>query len=157
MARRRRKDEEWDGVERRRPPTVVVVNDDQDACELLVRFLGHAGFLTVGAHSTDDATAAVHEHLPRAVVLDMTSGGIGASLRILDLIRSHDDHRVSTTRAILCGSSRRNRAFSFQSGADGFVVRPFHLQDLVDELNGALTRPYEALARHRRDELARSG
>lgn len=156
MARRRRKDDEWDGTERRRPAAVVVVNDDEDACELLVRFLGHAGFLTVGAHSTDEATAAIHEHLPRAVVLDMTSGGIGASLRILDLIRSHDDRRVSTTRVVLCGSSRRNRAFSFQSGADGFVVRPFHLRELVAELEGALARPYEALARHRRDELART-
>src|SRR5690606_31184266 len=109
---------------------ILVVNDDEDACELLVRFLGHAGFLTIAAHSTDEATTAVHEHLPRAVVLDMTRGGVGASLRILDLIRSHDDRRVSATRAVLCGSSRRNRAFSFQSGADAFVVRPFHLQDL---------------------------
>jgi DNA-binding response OmpR family regulator len=156
VALRRRKDDEWDGVERRRPPTVVVVNDDEDACELLVRFLGHTGFLAIGAHSTDEATAAIHQHLPRAVVLDMTRGGVGASLRVLDIIRSHDDRRISTTRAILCGSSRRNRAFSFQSGADGFVVHPFHLQDLVDELDGALARPHEALARHRRDELARS-
>jgi DNA-binding response OmpR family regulator len=155
VALRRHKDE-WDGTERRRPATVVVVNDDVDACELLVRFLGHAGFLTVGAHSTDAATATIHERLPRAVVLDMTSGGIGASLRVLDLIRSHEDRRISTARVVLCGSSRRNRAFSFQSGADGFVVRPFHLQDLVDELNRALARPQEALARHRRDELARS-
>ncbi len=156
MALRRRKDEDWDGTERRRPPTVVVVNDDEDACELLVRFLGHAGYLAIAAHGVDEATSAVHEHLPRAVVLDMTRGGVGASLRILDLIRSDDDRRVSTARVILCGSSRRNRAFSFQSGADGFVVRPFHLQALVDQLDDALARPHEALARHRRDELART-
>jgi DNA-binding response OmpR family regulator len=154
VALRRRKDDEWDGVERRRPPAVVVVNDDEDACELLVRFLGHAGFLTVGAHSLEEATVAVHDHLPRAVVLDMTRGGIGSSLRILDVLRSHDDHRISTTRVVLCGSSRRNRAFSFQSGADGFVVRPFHLQDLIDEVNEAVARPHEARARHRRDEIA---
>jgi len=155
VALRRRKDDEWDGVERRRPPVIVVVNDDEDACELLVRFLGHAGFLAVGAHSLEETTVAVHDHLPRAVVLDMTRGGIGSSLRILDVLRGHADRRVSSTRVVLCGSSRRNRAFSFQSGADGFVVRPFHIRDLIDEVHRALDRPHEARARHRRDELAR--
>lgn len=154
MALRRRKDDEWDGVERRRPPAVLVVNDDEDACELLVRLLDHAGYLTAGAHSLEEATMAVHDHLPRAVVLDMTRGGIGSSLRILDVLRSHHDHRVSSTRVVLCGSSRRNRAFSFQSGADGFVVRPFHIQDLIEEVHQALARPHEARARHRRDEIA---
>lgn len=155
MARRRKTEEEWDGTERRATPLVLVVNDDEDACELLVRFLRHARFRTVGAHSVQEATAAAHEHLPRAVVVDMTRGGMGASLRVLDALRGDEDRRVSTTRAILCGTSRRNREFSFQSGADGFLVRPFHLQELVDEVAAALARPLDALPRHRRDQLAR--
>lgn len=151
---RRRKNEEWDGTERRTTPLVLVVNDDLDACELLVRFLRHAGFRTAGAHSAEEASAAAREHLPRAVVIDMTRGGMGSTLRVLDVLRSDEDRRVSTTRAILCGTSRRNREFSFQSGADGFLVRPFHLQELVDELHAAIARPLDALPRHRRDQLA---
>lgn len=152
---RRHKQEEWDGRERRRASTVLVVNDDRDACELVVRFLGHAGFDTIGAHSDLEAMTAIYSRLPRCVVLDMTTGGVGSSLKLLDQIRSADDRRVSTSRVVLCASSPKNRSFSFQSGADSFVVRPFHIEDLVLQVSDVIERPQEERARHRRDELAR--
>jgi DNA-binding response OmpR family regulator len=154
---RRHKGDVWDGVDRRRPASVLIVNDEQDACELLVRLVGHAGFSTFGAHSDLEATTIVHEQLPRCVVLDMTTGGVGSSLKILDELRSSEDRRISTTRVVLCASSPKNRSFSFQSGADAFVVRPFHLQDLVDHINDVLDRPQDERARHRREELVRHG
>lgn len=157
MAFRRNKDGEWDGTERRRPASVLIVNDDHDACELLVRFLGQAGFRTAGAHSDMEAMSAIHRELPRCVVLDMTTGGVGSSLKILDQIRTHDDRRISTARVVLCASSPKNRSFSFQSGADSFVVRPFHLADLVDQVATVIDRPQDERARHRRDELVRLG
>jgi DNA-binding response OmpR family regulator len=132
---------------------VLIVNDERDACEMLVRFLGHAGFSTVGAHSDLEAMSMIHDRLPRVVVLDMTGGGVGSSLKILDQVRSSEDHRVQTARVVLCASSPKNRSFSFQSGADGFLVRPFHLRELVAQVHEALDRPHEDRARHRRDEL----
>lgn len=155
MVLRRNRPDVWDGRERRRPATVLVVNDDRDACEMVVRFLGHAGFRATGAHSDLEAMAAIYGKLPRAIVLDMTAGGVGSSLKILDQVRSADDRRVSTARVVLCASSPKNRSFSFQSGADAFLVRPFHLQDLIDHIGDVLRRPQEERARHRRDELAR--
>jgi CheY-like chemotaxis protein len=118
---RRQRDDVWDGSERRSPASVLIVNDERDACELLVRFLGHAGFRTVGAHSDVEAISIVHDQLPRCVVLDMTTGGVGSSLKILDQIRTSEDRRISTARVVLCASSPKNRSFSFQSGADAFV------------------------------------
>jgi DNA-binding response OmpR family regulator len=157
MGLRRHKDDEWDGTERRRPAAVLVVNDEADACELLVRLLGHAGFRTLGAHSDVEAMSVIFDEVPRCVVLDMTTGGVGSSLKILDQIRSHPDRRINTARVVLCASSPKNRSFSFQSGADAFVVRPFHLADLVDHVSDVLDRPHDERARHRRDELVRLG
>jgi DNA-binding response OmpR family regulator len=154
---RRHKGYEWDGEDRRRPASVLIVNDERDACELLVRLVGHAGFRTFGAHSDLEAATIVHEELPRCVVLDMTTGGVGSSLKILDELRSSEDRRISSTRVVLCASSPKNRSFSFQSGADAFVVRPFHLQDLIDHVNDVLDRPNDERARHRREELVRHG
>lgn len=157
MGLRRSRDDRWDGAERRATPTVLVVNDEPDACELLVRLLRPSGFRAVGADSGDHALAAISEQLPRCVVLDMTGGGIGSSLRILDQIRSHEDRRISTARVVLCASSPRNRTFSFQSGADAFVVRPFHLDEVTASIRDVLDRAQEDRARHRRDQLARPG
>jgi two-component system, OmpR family, response regulator len=152
---RRKRDDGWDGKERRRPPSVLIVNDEPDACELLVRFLGQAGFSTDGAGSDIAAMSRMVRHLPRCVVLDMQAGGVGSSLKILDQIRSHEDRRVNTARVVLCAPSPKNRSFSFQSGADAFLVRPFHIADLITQVSDVLARPQEERARHRRDELAR--
>lgn len=154
---RRGRDDTWDGTERRSPASVLIVNDEHDACELLVRFLGHAGFRTRGAHSDVEAMSTIHSQLPRCVVLDMTTGGVGSSLKILDQIRTSDDRRISSARVVLCASSPKNRSFSFQSGADAFVVRPFHLDDLIAHVADVINRPHEERARHRRDELVRHG
>jgi two-component system, OmpR family, response regulator len=153
---RKSRDEQWDGTDRRAAPTVLVVNDEPDACEMLVRLLRPQGFRTDGAHSPDEAMSVVADQLPRCVVLDMASGGIGSGLRTLDQIRTHDDRRISTARVVLTAASPRNRLFSFQSGADAFLVRPFHLDELVAHIRDVLERPNDERARHRRDQLARS-
>ena len=56
---------------------------------------------------------------------------MGTSLKVLDTIRSHHDVRVNTARVVLCAQTPRNRSFSFQSGADAFLVRPFHIDELA--------------------------
>jgi DNA-binding response OmpR family regulator len=153
----RKRDPEWDGSERRAPSLVLIVNDDPAACEMLERMVTAKGFRAIGATSVDEATGRVATELPRCVILDLDAGGVGTSLQVLDTIRSHDDTRVSTARVILCAASPKNRTFSFQSGADAFLVRPFHLDELVHHIDDVLGRAHEDRARHRRDELARHG
>ena len=153
----RRRDEHWNGVDRRSAATVLIVNDDPAACEMLVRMVGTKGYRAIGATSPDEATGRIVDELPRCIVLDLDAGGIGTSLKVLDTIRSHDDLRVSTARVVLCAASPKNRTFSFQSGADAFLVRPFHLDELTDQIADVLARAQDERARHRRDELARHG
>lgn len=153
----RRKDETWNGSERRSAAVVLVVNDDPDACEMLVRMIGTFGYRAIGATSSEQASGHFAADLPRCIVLDIEAGGIGTSLKVLDMIRHHDDPRVSAARVVLCAASPKNRSFSFQSGADSFVVRPFHVAELVEQITDVLGRAQEDRARHRRDELARHG
>ncbi len=153
----RRKDERWDGTERRAAPTVLVVNDDPAACEMLERMIDVRGYRAVGATSPDEAASRIADELPRCIVLDLDAGGIGTSLKLLDVIRSHPDLKVSTARVVLCAANPKNRSFSFQSGADAFLVRPFHLDELTEQIADVLARAHDERARHRRDELARHG
>jgi DNA-binding response OmpR family regulator len=151
----RRRNEVWDGTERRSAAVVMIVNDDDDACEMLVRMVGARGFRTVGATSPETASGQLLTELPRCIVLDLEEGGIGTSLKVLDLVRSHSDKRVSSTRVVLCASNPKNRSFSYQSGTDSFLLRPFHIDDLVGQIEDVLGRAEQDRARHRRDELAR--
>ena len=153
----RRKNEQWDGTERRASATVLIVNDDPTACEMLERMIASKGYNAIGATGPDEALWRAVDERPRCIVLDVETGGIGTSLKLLDAIRSHEDLRVSAARVVLCAANPKNRTFSFQSGADSFLVRPFHLDELTDQIADVLARAQDQRARHRRDELARHG
>jgi DNA-binding response OmpR family regulator len=153
----RKRNDSWNGQERRAPAMVLIVNSDPDACEMLVRMVGSKGHRAIGATTGDEATRRIVSELPRCVVLDLDATGMGTSLKVLDAIRNHQDLRVSTARVVLCAPSAKSRSFSFQSGADGFVVRPFHIDELVQQISDVLVRANEDRPRYRRDELARLG
>ncbi len=90
------------------------------------------------------------DHLPRAAILDLSAKGVGASMQVLDALRQHDDARVRACRVIVVAQTAANRTFSFQSGADGFILRPYHVKDLVRVLVDVLAVPPDARAKHRR-------
>lgn len=153
----RRKKDKWDGTERRAPAMVLIAGDDAGANELLSRVLGAHGFRTVVASSVETATARATEQLPRAAVIDLSGGGIGASLQLLDWFRNHDDPKIHRTRVIVVARSSSNRTFSFQSGADDFLQRPFHAHDLVAAIEGALAVAHDDMPMRRRRLLNQNG
>ena len=149
MAKRDRKSR-WSGEERREGTTVLVAGDLAEANELLARLLGSHGYRTVTAGSVDGGVARAVEELPRVAVIDLSARGIGSSLQLLDAIRSNDDERVRRIRTIIVARSRSNRIFSFQSGADGFLLRPFHANDLLAMIEQVTAVPEDELPVHRR-------
>ncbi len=145
-----KKHKRWDGNERRQPAMILVAGDQADSNELLTRILGAAGYRTTVAETVDHALTRCAEHLPRAVVIDLSQRGIGSSLQLLDGIRSNDDPRVSNTRVVVVARSTANRNFTFQSGGDGYLLRPFHANDLTAMVAEVLALEPEMRAEHRR-------
>ena len=150
---KRRTNKPYDGPDRRDDPQVLVVNDDGDAAELIRRLLVKDGYRVDVSGSTEDTIAKMIEYLPRAVLLDLTTGGIGTNLKLLEGIRNHSDRRISTARVILVARQAANRVFSFQSGADGFLVRPFHVSQLLETVEKVISMPFDDLPQHRRAEV----
>ncbi len=148
-----RKEKPYTGDDRRDASRVVVVNDDEDAGKLLRNVLEQKGFPVASADNHEQALLAATRDSPRAMVLDLTHGGIGSNLKLLESIRHHDDEKVATTRILLIARQASNRVFSFQSGADAFLVRPFHANELVEQLGKILSIPFRDLPQHRRQQL----
>lgn len=122
-------------------PRLLVVNDDEAGCELVARIFESRGFLVTRVHSHNDAVQALNKASEpvRGVVVDFTSGGASSSLKLLDSIR-HGGEAKRDIPVIILAASANNRLFAFQSGADAFVVRPVHADDLVGEVREVLTR-----------------
>jgi len=132
---------------------VLVVNDDEDACELLVRVLTRAGHEVERAHNHDQAMGQLAVGRFDCVVLDLASGGIGQNLKLLDLIRSSVTKSVAGVRVVLVAQQSSNRMFSWQAGIDAFIARPFHADELLAQVSEVLSRPEAERERHRRREL----
>jgi DNA-binding response OmpR family regulator len=133
---------------------VLVVDDNADACELIARIVESAGWTATRSYSQDDALAKLDTGDPpfKAVVADFQSGGTGASLELLDAIRRNRD--IAEIPVLLLTQSDTNRMYAWESGADAFLVRPFHSDDLINEIYAVLTRSTDERDAWREEQLA---
>jgi DNA-binding response OmpR family regulator len=133
---------------------VLVVNDDEGSCELVCRLLTRAGHAVERAANPDQALSILEVLRPACVVLDLSAGGIGRNLQLLDAIRSQLDSTLASTRVVLIAHQTSNRMFSWQAGTDAFLVRPFHADELNRAVAEVIARPDNERARFRRREVA---
>jgi DNA-binding response OmpR family regulator len=126
---------------------VLLVCDDLDAGELLSRLLTQAGH---DIHRVETAEGAVRHLLatPRhAAVLSLS--GPTANGQLLEKIRDHPNRPVSEVAVVLLADDVSAGPDAYDKGADGFLARPFHADQLLEELQGALDRPLADRPAHR--------
>lgn len=130
----------------------LVVNDDPDAGELIARLCSTLGLETDRSTVPDEALDALRAGEHDVVVLDLLLAGVTTSLRLLDDIRDLPG-AAGGVGVVIIAPTDTNRLFAFQSGADGFVVRPFHAEELLDTVTEVLARSPEERVEHRREQL----
>ena len=97
--------------------------------------------------------AAVLDEGPHAaVVVDSLGAGIAAAFKVLDDVRNASA-AVRNTPVIILAATDTNRLFAFQSGVDGYVVRPVHAEEFLDTLRLVLARSLEERIEYRRAQL----
>jgi DNA-binding response OmpR family regulator len=137
------------------------VNDDPNALELLVRVLRSApqGWSVEQARDQLALMDRLVDSRIDVVVIDITAGGIGGGLKLLDGVRNSNDPELAATPVVLVSASASSAMFSWQAGVDELLVRPFHARDLVAAVAAAMERPAEERPRYRRQQLnlVRSG
>jgi DNA-binding response OmpR family regulator len=126
---------------------VLLVCDDPDAGELLSRLMAQDGH---DVHRVETAEGAVRHLLatPRqAAVLSLS--GPTANRELLVKVRDHPNAPVNEVAVVVLADDVGTQADTFDKGADGFLARPFHAEQLAAELQGALERPLAARPAHR--------
>lgn len=148
MLRRSKVDDDENG------PRILVANDDEAGCELVARILEANGFSAVRSHAHNDALLALNKASQpvRGVIIDFTSGATSSNLKLLDSIR-HGDEANRECGVLVLAASSTNRLFAFQSGADAFMVRPFHANEMVAQLRDLLARSEDERISYRNTQL----
>lgn len=120
--------------------TVVVVEDGADVRRLVVSLLEADGFRAVEATDGEEALAAVAEHSPDLVILDLGLPRVGG-IEVLARLRQHSSVAVIVLSA---RSEEADRVLALELGADDYVSKPFSPRELLARVHAVLRRQPES-------------
>jgi DNA-binding response OmpR family regulator len=119
------------------PPTILMVEDDLEQAQILRQALSHAGFSPYHAASLDQARKALTTIAPDLVLLDLTLGD-GSGRRLLEELRLSNNLIPVIMLSAVSDAAAHARAL--EEGADDFIVKPFHPQELFARISAVLRR-----------------
>ena len=116
---------------------VLIVEDDPELANGLVRSLEHAGFAVDTRSEPIDADHEVREGTFDAVVLDLGLPGADG----LDLLRAWRADGLSLPVLVLTARDAwHERVDGLRAGADDYLGKPFHIEELVARLRAIVHR-----------------
>ncbi|RFA17062.1 DNA-binding response regulator [Subtercola boreus] len=118
---------------------ILVVEDDVRIADVLRRALGEAGYAVDVTHSTTAALEAFALETHDLVILDLLLPGLrGGGMEVCRLMRvESSDVPILMLTAV---DSPRNRVLGLDAGADDYLTKPFHLQELLARVRALLRR-----------------
>lgn len=115
----------------------VVVEDDDDIRDLVVHLLGQSGFTVHEAASGAAGVAAVREHDPVVVTVDLGLADIDG-YEVTRQVRQFSDAYVVMLTA---RTEEIETLMGLESGADDYITKPFRPRELRARIEAMLRRP----------------
>ncbi|MBF0185164.1 MAG: response regulator transcription factor [Magnetococcales bacterium] len=120
--------------------TILIVEDEKDLAVVLEYNLKREGFQVHIAHSGEEAFAWInHNALPDLVILDIVLPGMSG----VELCRRWRQQEATRALPVLFLSARgeeTDRIIGFEMGADDYMVKPFHVRELLLRVRAILRR-----------------
>ncbi len=121
---------------------LLTVEDERELAELTAAALGRAGFAVDVVGSLAEAEEAIAVRAYDANILDLGLGD-GNGLSLLRALRGRG---ASVPVLILTArDALEDRVTGLDSGADDYVLKPFHMPELISRVRALLRRPNAAL------------
>ena len=119
------------------PRRILIVDDQKDMRALLRDLLVAEGYLLKEAENGEEALVQFEAWGPDLVLMDMrmpVMNGHEAIKRIKETERG----RRTPVIAVTAGAFEEDRKTAMETGADGFISKPFRLREVLDALHQAL-------------------
>jgi len=127
------------------PPTrkyrILIVDDDRDSVDLLQQWLSLEGYETTGAGNGAEALRRITADRPDLVLLDLMIPPPDG-LEVIRAVRK--DRALSAIPLVVMTVKRdvRSKIEALRSGADDFLIKPFHFDELDAVLRSSLKKRY---------------
>ncbi|HLZ07234.1 MAG TPA: response regulator [Chloroflexota bacterium] len=106
---------------------ILVVEDDPEIRTVLLEILEEENLTVIGARSGAEALAIVEQEAIDLIILDLVLPDV-SGIAMIKEIRS----RRSTTAILALSGSPAGLTMAQEQGVDGFLAKPFDLDDLVE-------------------------
>ncbi|QQT26864.1 MULTISPECIES: response regulator transcription factor [Sphingobacterium] len=115
---------------------ILLVEDDARISDFIVKGLEENGFNVQLCVSAEDAREVVFEHSFDIIIMDVMLPGIDG-IQLTKMIR----YKKNLTPILMLSAlnEAEDKIAALDSGADDFLVKPFHFKELISRIN-ALTR-----------------
>jgi DNA-binding response OmpR family regulator len=115
---------------------LLIVDDDPMTCRLVKIQLEMEGYPCVTLSAPEGAMEVIATESPELILIDFYLGTRGG-LDLLRTIRSHEEYQYLP---VIVMSGMDYKRESELVGANGFVLKPFSLQDLLAAIHEVLNR-----------------
>ena len=122
----------------RRRPTILICDDDEPLRELMKVTLGD-DYRYVEAPDGETALTLCREERPDLVLLDVMLPGANG-LQVLEALRADDRLERLPVVVVSAWQTPDDRAAAATAGADGFLGKPFELEELTTAVSNLLGR-----------------
>lgn len=107
---------------------ILVAEDDRAILEVVRIILEQEGFETVYADKEDVIYKIIKDQKPDLMLLDIWLGGSDGG-KIAKNIKS--DKQTKHLPIIMISANNETEKIAKESGADGFLLKPFNIEDLL--------------------------
>ncbi len=118
------------------PQRLLVIEDDVTIADFVRRGLIYEGFAVEVAHDGPKGLAAARDHNPELVILDWMLPNMDG-LEVLRRLRAAGDLPVLMLTA---KDAIQDRVLGLEMGADDYLVKPFHFEELLARVRALLRR-----------------
>jgi two-component system response regulator MprA len=120
---------------------VLIVDDDQDSVDLLSRWLAMEGYEVLSATNGAEALQRIGNDHPDLVLLDLLIPPPDGMAVIRAVKR---DRGMSTIPLVVMTVKRdiKTKIEALKTGADDFIVKPFHFDELDAVMRASLKKRY---------------
>jgi two-component system KDP operon response regulator KdpE len=117
-------------------PLVLVADDEPRITKLVSIALSEEGFRVVTANGGEDAIAKAEEMRPDIVLLDLVMPDLDG----IEVMRELRDRRPVPVILLTARGATADRAKGLDLGADDYVAKPFHPDELAARVRAVLRR-----------------
>jgi two-component system, cell cycle response regulator len=117
---------------------ILIADDDPVSCRLLDRLLQKWGYEVIAAHNGTEAWEVLQaDHAPRVALLDWMMPGLDG-LEICRRVRARSSQPYVYIMLLTANDKVGNLVEGLESGADDYLTKPFHPQELRARLRVGL-------------------